>query len=145
MAGIASKGCKIKYGADAATTVLWSISSIPELEGAPENIDVTPITYGSRVYVPGVKSTEPFEFNGFRGKYGDPSSGTEEGYVDEFAALKAIDGQLTNWELEWPDGSKHTWSGTPTTRAAAAEVNDGLGYVLNIMPSTEVKYTGPQG
>lgn len=144
MAGIASKGCKLKYGTaeGQASTTLWSISSIPELEGAPENIDVTPITFPSRVYVPGVKATEPFEFQGFRGKYGDPD-GEESAYTDEFRALKALDGKLTYWELEWPDGSKHTWAGTPTTRAAAAEVNDGLGYVLNIMPSTPVEYIEP--
>lgn len=144
MAGIASIGCKLKYGTTEGQTanVLWSISNVPELEGAPENIDVTPITFGSRVYVPGVKATEPFEFQGFRGKYGDPD-GEESAYKDEFAELKLLDGKLTYWELEWPDGSKHTWAGTPNTRAAGAEVNGGLGYVLNIMPSTPVEYTVP--
>lgn len=144
MAGIASIGAKLKWGnsESAVTNVLWSISNVPELEGAPENIDVTPITYGSRTYVPGVKATEPFEFTGFRGKYGDPAE-DEDTYTDEFSALMAQNGKLLHWELEWPDGSKHTWSGIATTRAGSTEVNGALTYVLNIMPSTVVSYTPP--
>lgn len=146
MAGIASIGCKLKYGtsAEAVTNTLWSISNVPELEGAPENIDVTPITFDARTYVPGVKATEPFEFTGFRGKYGDPEA-DESTWTDEYSALTKLNGTLTYWQLEWPDGSSHAWSGIPTTRAGSTEVNGALTYVLNIMPSSTIKYTEPAG
>lgn len=141
MAGIANIGCKLQYTTtdDGSYTVLWSISNVPELEGAPENIDVTPIIYGSRVYVPGVKAIEPFEFESWCGKYGD-SSGEESAYTDEFATLQSMNGTEYYWKLAWPDGSCHSWKGMPNTRSAATEVNGGLGYVLNIMPSTVFTY-----
>lgn len=146
LAGIATIGCKLKWGTTSTTVtnVLWSISNVPELEGAPENIDVTPITFASRIYTPGVKATEPFEFTGFRGVYGDPKSENKETeWKDEFSALVAQNGKNLFWEMEWPDGSKHTWAGTCNARSGSGEVNGALTYVLNIMPSTEVKYTAP--
>lgn len=146
LAGIATIGCKLKWGtsANSVTKVLWSISNVPELEGAPENIDVTPITFSSRIYAPGVKGTEPFEFTGFRGIYGDPNAENKETeWTDEYSALESQSGKSLYWELEWPDGSKHSWVGVCNPRSGSAEVNGALTYVLNIMPSTEVVYTPP--
>ena len=96
LAGLATIGIKLSYGTSQGNEnmTLWSISNVPELEGAPENIDVTPITFKSRNYTPGVKATEPFEFQGFRGKYGDPDATNKEtSWVDEYSELVEQNGK----------------------------------------------------
>lgn len=146
LAGLATIGIKLKWGTaeGSETNTLWSISNVPELEGAPENIDVTPITFASRIYTPGVKGTEPFEFQGFRGIYGDPDSTNKEtDWKDEYSELVEQNGKSLFWKIEWPDGSTHAWAGIGNARSGSAEVNGALTYVLNIMPSTQVKYTAP--
>ena len=148
LAGLATIGVKLKWSEteNGEWNTLWSISNVPELEGAPENIDVTPISFGSRIYTPGVKGTEPFEFRGYRGIYGDPESTNKAtDWKDEYSSLVKQNGKGLFWKIEWPDGSAHSWAGVGTARSGAAEVNGAMTYVLNIMPSTEVKYTPPAG
>lgn len=138
---IASRGVKLKYGASAATTVLYSIISTPDLGGAPEMIDVTTLQDSRSVGIPGVAGNDALEFGGLMGKYGAPDA-LDAALVDEYAALRVLSETTAQyWEIEWPDGSKDAWQGYPSVRANGAEVNGALGYTLSIIPITDFTFT----
>lgn len=136
-------GIQLSYGTtkDGATqNKLYSIYSMPEMEGDPEQIDVTTLADGSRRYIPGVKESEALVFEGFKGKYG-PEGAEDAARIDEFATLKAIEpDEALYWRLTYPDGSYHAWGGTVSARSLAAEVNGAATYGLSIMPMTEMEF-----
>lgn len=139
---ISTIGVKLSYSATATGTYtqLYSISRVPELEGSPEQVDVTPLSSDSRIYVPGVKDNQELEFEGWMGKWGADSANL----VNEFAALRALDPSTAMfWQLDYPDGSKQTFSGYPSARVAGSEVNGGQGYILAITPASSITYTPP--
>ncbi len=142
-AGVSTVGITVSYctTSSGTYTTLYSISRIPELEGAPELLDVTPLSADNRIYTPGVKDNSLLEFEGWKGKYG--VGGT---LTDEYTALRALSGSTAYyWKIEYPDGSKNEFQGYPSARDAGAEVNNGLGYILSIVPASGVTYTGPAG
>lgn len=119
-------------------TKLYSISRVPELEGAPEQIDVTPLSSGSRLYTPGVKDNQTVEFEGWTGKWG-LTGGT---LVDEYAALRALTSTNVHYfKIDYPDGSKQEFSGYPYARTAGSEVNGGQGYILAIILASAITFT----
>lgn len=144
---VSTIGIALKYGATAAavSTQLYSITNVPDMEGAPEQIDVTTLADSSRKYMPGVKANDALEFEGIKGKFGAEDA-QDADLVDEFATLKAL--PATNalyWELAYPDGSKHTWQGYPSARSSGSEVNGAATYVLSITPISDIAFTAASG
>jgi len=120
---------------------LYSITSIPELGGDNEQIDVTTIFDSKRANMPGVESSDDLTFAGNRGKYGAPDA-QESALVDEYAALEALDEKTAlYWKLTYPDGSSHKWSAYPKVRQAAVEVNSAVGYNLTLTTNSKIEFT----
>lgn len=140
---VSTIGIALKYGttSSAVTTQLYSITNVPDMEGAPEQIDVTTLADSSRKYIPGVKANDALEFEGIKGKFGAEDA-EDSALVDEFAALKALSSSTAlYWELSYPDGSKHTWQGYPAARSSGSEVNGAATYVLAITPISDISFT----
>lgn len=143
-AAVSTIGASLSYKTSSSATSytkLYSISRIPELDAAPEQVDVTPLSSDSRIYVPGVKDTNTIEFEGFMGKWG--ANGTAaSSLVDEYAALKALTSSNVHYfKVEYADGSYDTFEGYPYARAAGSEVNNGQGYILAIVLTSGITFT----
>ena len=145
-AGVSTLGVKLGYKTSSSATSytdLYSISRVPELDAAPEQIDVTPLSSGSRIYVPGVKDTQTLEFEGWMGKWGAAGTAAAS-LVDEFAALRQLTSSNVHfWKVTFGDGSSATFEGYPYARSAGAEVNNGQGYILAIVLSSGITYAAP--
>jgi hypothetical protein len=137
---ISSIGAHLKYGksSEAVTTQLYSITSLPDLGGAPERIDVTTLAHKVSHSMPGVQQLDALEFNGLMGKFGPEEGPT----TDEFAALKALDNKTLHYfEIGFSDGSKFKFAGYPTAYATGVEVNAAAGYTLSVALNSEITFT----
>lgn len=144
-APISNIGALLSYSTSSSGTYtpLYSITSVPDLGGDPEQIDVTTIYDGMRKNIPGVKGNDNMEFNGLRGKWGAPNAQTSA-LVDEYGALAALSETTAYyWKLTYPDGSTHTWGAYPRVRQNGFGVNEALGYTLVLTVITDITYTAP--
>ena len=138
---VSTLGCLLYYSAStpfasvsdlSSGTPLYSLSEFPEFGAAPEDIDTT-VLYGEwMTHMPGKKDVGQLEFVGNLGKYRDPEA-TTGAYVDEFAALCALDStDIIHWAAAFEDGSFVAFDGYPSVRVNAAAVNDRAQYTLTI-------------
>lgn len=140
---ISNIGALLSYSTTATGTYtsLYSITSVPDLGGDPEQIDVTTIYDSQRKNIPGVEANDNLEFNGLRGKFGAPTAAASA-LVDEYAVLDALDNDTAYyWKLTYPDGSTHTWGAYPRVRQNGFGVNEALGYTLTLTVNTDITFT----
>lgn len=116
---------------------LVDIKDFPDLGGAPEMIDVTTLSDGARVYIPGIQSQDALEFN---------SNYTEADYT----TLKALEGtecDLAVWfggtvsgGVATPTGSdgKFEFKGYISVNVTGGGVNEPVGMKITIAPSTQI-------
>lgn len=113
---------------------LIDITDFPNLGGDPEQIDVTTLSHGARVYIPGIQQQENMTFT---------ANYTPENY----AAMKG----LQNVEAEYavwfgadasgkPDGNqgKFAFKGLLSVYITGGGVNEAVKMSLSISPTTEV-------
>lgn len=114
---------------------LYGLSKVPEMEGAPDQIDVTNLEDGSRRSINGLgaASTLDFQFYATEGE-----TDTSEQVRDTWNILRGYqiaDTELM-WKLEYPDGEGYTWKGKCSVRRQAVEVNTAIKFTLTVDKST---------
>lgn len=142
---ISNIGALLSYSSTSTGTFtsLYGITSVPDLGGEPEEIDVTTIYDSKRKNIPGVEANDNLEFNGLRGKFGAPNAAASA-LVDEYATLNAMPTDTAKyWKLTYPDGSYHTWGAYPRVHQNGFGVNEALGYTLTLTVITDISFTPP--
>lgn len=116
---------------------LVDIKEFPDLGGAPETIDVTTLSDGSRRYIPGIKGQESMTF-------------TANYDATDYATLKALEGSETHlgvWfgatvsdGVATPTGSdgKFTFDGYVSVFVNGGSVNEPVNMTITVMPTSEV-------
>lgn len=125
--GILSKGIKLSYKTSSASTFteVEDIQNIPDLGGAPEQVEVTTLADSARRYISGIKGSSQLEF-------------TVLFDATKYAVVEALTGVLS-WKVEIGT-SEFTFSGQPSCRLNGAGVNEALTYTLTIDVNSEIEF-----
>lgn len=127
-----------------STTVTWSklvdIKEFPDLGGEPEMLETTTLSDKMQTYIAGIQSLDAMSF-------------TANYDVDDFADLKALEGQ-TNQYAVWfggtesggvvtPTGSegKFSFDGQLSVYANGGGVNEVVNMTITIAPSTVITFS----
>ena len=136
-----SKGTKLSMattpaeGTGPSYKKLYGLFSVPEMEGAPDQIDVTNLEDGSRRSINGLGAASTLEFQFYAT---ESETDTTEQVRDTWNILRGYQTAGTEllWKLEYPDGEGYTWKGKCSVRRQAAEVNTAIRFTLTIDRST---------
>lgn len=122
---VISKGIKLSYKAsgDQTFTELTNLQEIPELGGDSEAIEVTVLSDAAHMYTDGILN------------YGDSLAFVFLYDKTQFAALQALSGTV-QWQVELPDETTCTFSGTASVKLAGVGVNAALTYTLSVKPNS---------
>ena len=125
---VISKGIKLSYkanGSGTSYTALTNLQEIPDLGGEAEAIEITTLADAAHTYTDGIKN------------YGDSLAFKflyESAQFDTLNKLTSASG----WQVELPDGTTCTFTGTSSVKLDAVGVNAALTYTLAIKPNTEM-------
>ena len=124
MAGFISKGIKLSYKKDTETyTVLTDLQEIPDLGGETESIEITTLDDAAHMYMNGLIS------------YGDSLAFKFLYDKTQFETLNGLTGS-SDWQVELPDGTTCTFSGSSSVKLDGVGVNAALTYTLAIKPNS---------
>lgn len=124
---VISKGITLSYKkADGTAFVaLTNLQEIPELGGDTEAIEITTLADSAHMYTDGIKN------------YGD-SLAFKFLYEDaQFSTLNGLSGSI-EWQVELPDETTCTFSGTSSVKLDGVGVNAALTYTLSVKPNSEM-------
>lgn len=124
-AGVLSKGTVLSYKSAAAFVPIAGVKSVPQIGSDPERIDVTTLDDAKRKYISGLQDTENLEFAVI---YQTTNFST-------FQTFAATATDATEFELAYPDGMKVTFSGKPSVKINATEVNAAMEFSITIVVS----------
>ena len=123
---VISKGITLSYKKDNAEFVeLTNLQEIPELGGDTEAIEITVLSDAAHMYTDGIKN------------YGDSLAFVFLYETTQFDTLQTLEGSC-DWQVELPDGTTCTFSGTSSVKLAGVGVNAALTYTLSIKPNSEM-------
>lgn len=111
----------------AGGTKLCDVKDFPDLGGAPELLETTTLSDGSRTYIQGIKDQQALEF----------TANYDAETYDEVNALTTT----TEFSLEFGtngESGKFTWSGTASAYVLGAGVNEVVEMRIVIVPSTPI-------
>ena len=127
----------MKKGANDTYEKLVDIKEFPDLGGAPEMLETTPLSDNMQTYIPGIQSLDALEF-------------TANYTKADFTALKALDGVENNYAV-WFGGTGEGENLTPTGSDGKFEfkgqlsvfpvgggVNEVVDMTITIAPSTPI-------
>lgn len=125
---ISTYGVTLKWGTDANNlTKKVDIKSFPDLGGAPEMLETTTLSDNMQTYILGIQSADAMEF--------------EYNYDKTvYEAIEADANVKMFYALEFgTEGSegKFTWEGMHSTHIVGGGVNEVVGGVITIAPSTK--------
>ena len=126
---VISKGITLKYKTSTAQqyTELTNLQEIPELGGEAEAIEITTLADAAHKYTDGILN------------YGDSLAFKFLYDKTQFAALQALNGSI-GWQVELPDDSTCTFTGTASIKLDGVGVNAALTYTLSIKPDSEMTW-----
>lgn len=126
---VISKGITLKYKTSTAQTYteLTNLQEIPELGGEAEAIEITTLADAAHKYTDGILN------------YGDSLAFKFLYDKTQFAALQALNGSI-GWQVELPDDSTCTFTGTASIKLDGVGVNAALTYTLSIKPDSEMTW-----
>ena len=126
---VISKGITLKYKTSTSQeyTELTNLQEIPELGGEAEAIEITTLADAAHKYTDGILN------------YGDSLAFKFLYDKTQFAALQALDGSI-GWQVELPDNSTCTFTGTASIKLDGVGVNAALTYTLSIKPDSEMTW-----
>ena len=104
------------------------ITNFPDLIGTPERIDITSLSDGQRVYIPGISDREDMTFNA---NY----------TADNFKAVKALENNQYYYALYFGSTGAEgifEWTGDVRAGVTGGGVNEAVGMTVTCTPSTEV-------
>ncbi len=114
---------------------LYGLYSVPEMEGAPDQIDVTNLEDGSRRSINGLGAASTLEFQFYATEDETDSSSQVRDTWNILRGYQTADTEL-KWKLEYPDGEGFTWRGKCSVRRQAAEVNTAIRFTLTVDKAT---------
>lgn len=122
--GLAATGTMLSYKSEETYTEVAGVKAIPEFGGDPERIDVTTLKDTKRKYVRGIEDVENLEF----------AIVYQTENFTELDALVAA-GNLVEFKVTYPDGMEVTFTGEPSYKFGATEINGALEFTLVIIVS----------
>ncbi len=122
---VISKGIKLSYKASGEQTFteLTNLQEIPELGGDAEAIEVTVLSDAAHMYTDGILN------------YGDSLAFVFLYDKTQFTTLQGLSGTV-QWQVELPDTTTCTFSGTASVKLAGVGVNAALTYTLSVKPNS---------
>ena len=122
---VISKGIKLSYKNGGDFVELTNLQEIPELGGDTEAIEITVLSDAAHMYTNGIKN------------YGDSLAFKFLYETAQFDTLQMLDGE-TDWQVELPDATTCTFSGTGSVKLDGVGVNAALTYTLAVKPTSEM-------
>ena len=123
---VISKGITLSYKKDNGEFIaLTNLQEIPELGGDTEAIEITTLADAAHMYTDGIKN------------YGDSLAFKFLYDTTQFDALQALAGTC-EWQVELPDATTCTFSGTSSVKLDGVGVNAALTYTLAVKPNSEM-------
>ena len=124
---VISKGIVLKYKAgDAGDYIaLKDLQEIPELGGTSEAIEITTLADAAHMYTDGILN------------YGDSLAFKFLYETEQFSTLVELEGS-NGWQVELPDGSTCSFTGTSSAKLDGVGVNAALTYTLEVKPDSEM-------
>ena len=104
------------------------ITNFPDLIGTPERIDITSLSDGQRVYIPGISDREDMTFNA---NY----------TADNFKAVRDLENNQYYYALYFGSTGAEgifEWTGDVRAGVTGGGVNEAVGMTVTCTPSTEV-------
>ena len=111
------------------------LTDIPDMGATPEKLDVTTLADEVRHYIAGVKDFGDLEFNFIY------ESGADGNYA-QLAAIEANKAQDVPCSVEFPDGSKFSFTGEISLRIVGVGVNAVITFIMAVSLSSDIEYTG---
>lgn len=135
-----SKGTKLSVATvpqtgDPTYKSLYGLFSVPEMEGAPDQIDVTNLEDGSRRSINGLGAASTLEFQFYATEDETDTSSQVRDTWNILRGYQTADTELM-WKLEYPDGEGFTWRGKCSVRRQATEVNTAIRFTLTVDKAT---------
>ncbi len=135
-----SKGTKLSVAAipqsgDPSYKSLYGLFSVPEMEGTPDQIDVTNLEDGSRRSINGLGAASTLEFQFYATEDETDTTSQVRDTWNILRGYQTADTELM-WKLEYPDGEGFTWRGKCSVRRQAAEVNTAIRFTLTVDKAT---------
>ena len=137
--GLLSKGITLGYKASGATgayTVIPDLQEIPDLGGAPEQVDVTTLADSNYHYIAGIKDFDSLTFVFL---YDNDSA------TSNYRVVRGLEEseEEYDWEIEFPDETKFHFSGTVSTAIVGAGVNAALQFNATITLNSDMTVVDP--
>lgn len=134
--GILSKGIKLSYKKDDAFVEIENLQEVPELGGTTDKVEVTTLADSAKKYINGIKDYGDLEFTFLY----DNSSATSN-----YRVLQGLEasGAITDFQIDFPDGTSFAFSASVTTTVAGAKVNDALTFSAAMTLNTKIEVTNP--
>ena len=123
---VISKGITLSYKNGSSVseyTELTNLQEIPDLGGDVEAIEITTLADAAHVYTDGIKN------------YGDSLAFKFLYDKTQFETLNGLTGS-SNWQVELPDSTTCTFSGSSSVKLDGVGVNAALTYTLAIKPNS---------
>ena len=124
---VISKGITLSYqaGKTGEYVELTNLQEIPELGGDSEAIEITTLADAAHMYTDGIKN------------YGDSLAFVFLYETAQFETLNNLEGS-NGWQVELPEGTTCSFTGTSSVKLAGVGVNAALTYTLAIKPDSEM-------
>lgn len=124
---VISKGITLSYKGKGAGEfiALTNLQEIPELGGDTEAIEITTLADAAHTYTDGLKN------------YGDSLAFIFLYETEQFDTLNGLEG-VSDWQVELPDGTTCSFSGTSSVKLAGAGIATALTYTLAVKPNSEM-------
>ena len=111
-------------------TKVIDITNFPDLIGTPERIDITSLSDGQRVYIPGISDREDMTFNANYTSANFTTVHALEGHQYYYAVYFGSTGAEGIFE----------WTGDVRAGVTGGGVNEAVGMTVTCTPSTEVTF-----
>lgn len=138
-----SKGTTLSMADDKTGTfkTLYGMSSIPDMGGDREKIDVTNLGDNNKRYIYGVSDFGELSFEFFYNKEEQPDAESSTKLLNAYKALKDCEtaGAKKWWKLTYPDGTGHIWKGEPSVKRKGVGVNEALAFTLTISLENDIE------
>ena len=110
---------------------LYGLSTVPEMGGTPEQIDVTNLEDSIKRSILGIQDTGTLDFEFYAT---EDETDTSSQIRDTWNILRGYQtaGDTMMWKLEYPDGEGFTWKGKCSVRRQSVGVNQAIKFTLTI-------------
>jgi len=135
MSKYSSNGTKIGYrtAATGNYTDLPLLMEVPELGATPEKIDVTTLGDKVKSYINGIKDYGDLVFKFL---YDNTATGN-------YRVLKSLETTGADFELLYPDGTKHHFKAIPALKIDAGSINGALTFSCTMTLQRDITITNP--